>query len=207
MVVMGVNDHTLTPDHYLVSNASCTTNCLAPVAKVLHQNFGIEYGLMTTVHAFTNDQRLLDSAHSDLRRSRAATHNLIPTSTGAARAVGKILPELNGKLDGMALRVNVVDGSMIDLTVKLEKKVSVEAINTAMRKAAESGPLLNILAYNQDALVSRDIIGNSHSSIFDAALTQVDASQNNLARVVSWYDNEWGYSQRCADLIQRLSAL
>jgi glyceraldehyde 3-phosphate dehydrogenase len=201
MVVMGVNDSQLKPEHLLVSNASCTTNCLAPLAKVLDDVFGIESGLMSTVHAYTNDQRLADVAHKDFRRSRAAAENIIPTTTGAARAVGKVLPQLKGKLDGMASRVPVPDGSIVDLVVKLKQRVSRNDINAAVQQAASSS-MRGILEYCEVPVVSSDIIGNPHSSIFDALLTQ--ASGDGFARVVSWYDNEWGYSNRCADLIQKM---
>ncbi len=204
MVVMGVNDDVLSAKHEIISNASCTTNCLAPVAKVLDEAFGIEHGLMTTVHAYTNDQRLADVPHKDLRRSRAAAENIIPTTTGAARAVGKVLPKLNGKLDGMAARVPVSDGSLVDLVVKLSKGPSVEEINATVKEAAD-GPLKNVLEYNDSSVVSSDIVGNPHSSIFDALATQ--SRGDGYVRVVSWYDNEWGYSQRCVDLIERLSSL
>ncbi|HKK72875.1 MAG TPA: type I glyceraldehyde-3-phosphate dehydrogenase [Candidatus Krumholzibacteria bacterium] len=201
-VVLGVNDDDLKAEHRIISNASCTTNCLAPVAKVLQDNWGIVKGMMTTVHAYTNDQRLADVPHKDLRRSRAAAENIIPTTTGAAKAVGKVLPALQGKLDGMAMRVPVPDGSVVDLIVVLEKNPTVDAINDAMRAAAE-GPMAAILQYNTEAVVSSDIIGNSHSSIFDAMSTQV--SGHNMARVLSWYDNEWGYSTRVVDLVARLA--
>ena len=204
MVVLGVNDDTLAPEHRLVSNASCTTNCLAPIAKILDDAFGIEVGFMTTVHAYTNDQRLADVPHEDLRRSRAAAENIIPTSTGAARAVGKILPRLDGRLDGMAVRVPVSDGSIVDLVVKLAQGPSGDEINDAVRVAAE-GPMMGIVEYSTAPLVSSDVIGNPHSSIFDSWLT--DSQGDGFARVVSWYDNEWGYSNRCADLIARLAAL
>ncbi|MEX1038738.1 MAG: type I glyceraldehyde-3-phosphate dehydrogenase [Acidimicrobiia bacterium] len=200
-VVLGVNDHDLDASDILVSNASCTSNCLAPLAKVLDDSFGIKKGLMTTVHAYTNDQRLADVPHSDLRRSRAATENIIPTTTGAATAVGEVLPQLEGKLDGMAMRVPVPDGSTVDLVVELNQDVTVEQVNEAVRKAAE-GPMKGILEYNTDPIVSTDIIGNPHSSIFDAAATQVLGG--NLVKVMSWYDNEWGYSNRVVDLIERL---
>jgi len=204
MIVMGVNDDTLKPEHRLISNASCTTNCLAPIAKVLNDSFGIEEGLMTTVHAYTNDQRLADVPHKDLRRSRAAAENIIPTTTGAARAVGKILPKLKGKLDGMAMRVPVADGSIVDLTCRLGKPATAAQINAAIRAAAE-GPMKRIIEYSEVPLVSSDIIGNPHSSIFDALSTA--ATGDGYAKVVSWYDNEWGYSNRVVDLIQRLAAL
>ena len=204
MVVLGVNDELLTEDDLVVSNASCTTNCLAPLAKVLDDAFGIERGLMTTVHAYTNDQRLADVPHADLRRSRAATENIIPTTTGAAAAVGKVLPALAGKLDGMAMRVPVPDGSTVDLVLELKQDVTVEQVNAAVKAAAE-GPLANIIQYSEDALVSTDIIGNPHSSIFDAGSTEVLGG--NLIKVLSWYDNEWGYSNRVVDLIDRMAAL
>jgi glyceraldehyde 3-phosphate dehydrogenase len=200
-VVLGVNDENLGPEDILVSNASCTTNCLAPLAKVLDDSFGITKGVMTTVHAYTNDQRLADVPHKDLRRSRAATENIIPTTTGAAKAVGEVLPNLAGKLDGMAMRVPVPDGSTVDLVVELEQNVTVEEVNAAIKAAAE-GYLEGILQYSEDPIVSTDIIGNPHSSIFDAAATQVLGG--NLVKVMSWYDNEWGYSNRVVDLIERL---
>jgi glyceraldehyde 3-phosphate dehydrogenase len=204
MVVLGVNDEVLDPSDVIVSNASCTTNCLAPLAKVLDDAFGLERGVMTTVHAYTNDQRLADVPHADLRRSRAATENIIPTTTGAAKAVGKVLPSLAGKLDGMAMRVPVPDGSTVDLVVKLGRNVTVEEVNAAVKAAAE-GPLKGILQYSEDPLVSTDIIGNPHSSIFDAASTQVLGG--DLVKVLSWYDNEWGYSNRVVDLILRLGSM
>jgi len=201
-VVLGVNDDQLGPEDLIVSNASCTTNCLAPLAKVLDDEFGIEKGVMTTVHAYTNDQRLADVPHKDLRRSRAATENIIPTTTGAAKAVGEVLPGLKGKLDGMAMRVPVPDGSTVDLVVELKQAVTVEQVNAAVKKAAE-GDLAGIIEYTEDPIVSTDIIGNPHSSIFDASGTQVLGG--NLVKVMSWYDNEWGYSNRVVDLIERLS--
>jgi glyceraldehyde 3-phosphate dehydrogenase len=204
MIVVGVNDHTLKAEHRLVSNASCTTNCLAPVAKVLHERFGIEEGFITTVHAYTNDQRLADVPHKDFRRSRAAAQNIIPTTTGAARAVGKVLPELKGKLDGMAMRVPVPDGSIVDLVARLRDKPDTAAVNAAIREAAE-GPLHNIIEYSEVPLVSTDIIGNPHSSIFDALST--NATGDGYAKVVAWYDNEWGYSNRVVDLIDRMAAV
>ena len=203
-IVLGVNDEELTDDDRIVSNASCTTNCLAPLAKVLDDAFGIKRGVMTTVHAYTNDQRLADVPHADLRRSRAATENIIPTTTGAAKAVGKVLPNLAGKLDGMAMRVPVPDGSIVDLVVELETDVDVEDVKAAVRSAAD-GPMRGVLQYTEDPLVSTDIIGNPHSSIFDADSTQVLGS--NLVKIVSWYDNEWGYSNRVVDLIQRMGRL
>lgn len=201
-LVMGVNDHVVTHDADIISNASCTTNCAAPVAKILNDSFGIVRGLLTTVHAYTSDQRLVDSPHKDMRRSRSAATNIVPTSTGAAKAIGIVLPELAGKLDGVAMRVPVPDGSLVDLTVELAKDVTAEEINTAMRRAAE-GPLHGILEYCEDPIVSTDIIGNSHSSIFDSALTQV--LDKRFVKVVSWYDNEFGYSTRIEELISRLS--
>ncbi|MFH1103962.1 MAG: type I glyceraldehyde-3-phosphate dehydrogenase [Actinomycetota bacterium] len=203
-VVLGVNDGDLRPDVQLVSNASCTTNCLAPIAKVLDDAFGIVRGLMTTVHAYTNDQRLADVPHKDFRRSRAATENIIPTSTGAAKAVGEVLPKLKGKLDGMAMRVPVPDGSTVDLVVELTRDVTVEEVNAAVKRAAE-GPLVGIVEYSEAPLVSSDIIGNSHSSVFDAASTRV--LDGRTVKVLAWYDNEWGYSNRVVDLIERLEML
>ncbi|MFN3160412.1 MAG: type I glyceraldehyde-3-phosphate dehydrogenase [Rubinisphaera brasiliensis] len=203
-VVMGVNDDQLTADHKCISNASCTTNCLAPMAKVLHENFGIQSGLMTTVHAYTNDQRVSDQYHSDPHRARAAALNIIPTSTGAAKAVGLVLPELNGKLTGISLRVPVPAGSVTDLVVTLDKKASAEEINAKMQEAAE-GPLKGVLQYNTDPIVSSDILGNTHSSIFDAAWTSV--INDNMVKVLSWYDNEYGYSCRTADLIEKIAGL
>jgi glyceraldehyde 3-phosphate dehydrogenase len=204
MVVLGVNDDVLDESDIIVSNASCTTNCLAPIAKVLDDAFGIEKGIMTTVHAYTNDQRLADVPHEDLRRSRAATENIIPTTTGAAKAVGKVLPGLAGKLDGMAMRVPVPDGSTVDLVVQLSRPVTRDEVNAAV-KAAADGPLAGIIQYSEDPLVSTDIIGNPHSSIFDAPSTQVLGG--NLVKILSWYDNEWGYSNRVVDLIDRMGAL
>jgi glyceraldehyde 3-phosphate dehydrogenase len=204
MVVLGVNDDSLTADQRILSNASCTTNCLAPLAKALHDSFEIERGLMTTVHAYTNDQSILDLPHGDLRRARAAAVNIIPTSTGAARAVGKVLPALNGKLDGMSMRVPVPVGSVVDLVAVLGKKVTVEDVNACI-KAAADGPMKGVLEYSEDPLVSSDILGNPHSSIFDAQSTMVLGA--NMVKVVSWYDNEWGYSNRVCDLIARSCAL
>lgn len=201
MIVIGVNDDTLEPGHRLVSNASCTTNCLAPLAKALDDAFGIEEGFITTVHAYTNDQRLADVAHKNLRRSRAAAENVIPTTTGAARAVGTVLPHLKGKLDGMAVRVPVPDGSIVDLVCRLGRKVDRDAVNAAVEKAA-TGAMKGILEYSDAPLVSSDIIGNPHSSIFDALSTSADGDE--YVKVVSWYDNEWGYSNRVVDLIDRL---
>ncbi|GMV95569.1 MAG: glyceraldehyde-3-phosphate dehydrogenase [Candidatus Hydrogenedentota bacterium] len=202
IIVMGVNDDTLKSSDVVVSNASCTTNCLAPMAKVLHETFGIKRGFMTTIHAYTNDQNVLDMPHKDLRRARAAAVSIIPTTTGAARAVGKVLPALSGKLDGIAMRVPVPDGSVTDLVAELDKTATAEEINAAMKKAAE-GPLKGILEYCEDPIVSNDIVGNSHSSIFDSQLTSV--MDNNFVKVVSWYDNEWGYSCRCVDLFKKMA--
>jgi len=204
MLVMGVNDHVVTKDTLIISNASCTTNCAAPIAKVLHEQFGLKRGLLTTVHAYTSDQRLIDSPHRDKRRSRSAATNIVPTSTGAARAIGLVLPELAGRLDGMAMRVPVPDGSLVDLTVELERDVTVDDINQAMATAA-NGPMKGILSYCTDPIVSGDVIGNSHSSIFDAALTQVIDAR--MVKVISWYDNEWGYSTRVSELITRVAEL
>src|SRR3954463_1983320 len=203
-IVLGVNDDQLKPTDRIVSNASCTTNCLAPMAKVLHSAFGIEKGLMTTCHAFTNDQRVADQIHSDPYRARAASINIIPSTTGAAKAVGEVIPDLNGKLTGYALRVPVPDGSVTDLTSLLKRDTTKEEINGAMRAAAE-GPLKGILMYATDPLVSSDIIGNPHSSIFAADQTLVIGG--NLVKTVSWYDNEWGYSCRTADLIAKVAML
>ena len=200
-VVLGVNDKVLKPEHQIVSNASCTTNCLAPLAMILDEQFGIVKGVMTTVHAYTNDQRLADVPHKDLRRSRAAAENIIPTTTGAARAVGKVLPNLAGKLDGMAMRVPVPDGSIVDLVTEMATDVSAEEVNAAVKKAAD-GPLMKILEYCDEPIVSSDVIGNSHSSIFDAMSTQVLGDR--LLKTVSWYDNEWGYSCRVVDMMVRL---
>jgi len=204
-VVLGVNDEVLKPEHRIISNASCTTNCLAPVAKVLLEQFGIVKGFMTTVHAYTNDQRLADVAHTNLRRSRAATENIIPTTTGAARAVGKVLPELQGKLDGIAMRVPVPDGSTVDLVVELERDASVKSINAAMKEAASTPPLANVLEYTEDPLVSSDIIRNEYSAIFDGCSTRVLGG--TLVKVLIWYDNEWGYACRVVDLIHKLAEL
>jgi len=203
LVVLGVNDEAVKPEHRLVSNASCTTNCLAPLAKILDDAFGLEEGLLTTVHAYTNDQRLADVPHNDLRRSRAAAENIIPTTTGAARAVGKVMPHLAGKLDGMAIRVPVPDGSIVDLACRLREKPLREEVNQAVAEAA-AGPLASIVEYSEAALVSSDIIGNPHSSIFDSLSTV--ATGDGYIRVVSWYDNEWGYSNRVVDLIELLAS-
>ncbi|MBL7976220.1 MAG: type I glyceraldehyde-3-phosphate dehydrogenase [Candidatus Kapabacteria bacterium] len=202
-VVLGVNDNVLTGAEKILSNASCTTNCLAPMAKVLHDNWGIVQGYMTTVHAYTNDQNILDLPHKDLRRARAAAVNIIPTSTGAAKAVGEVLPELAGKLDGFAARVPVPDGSLTDLTAVLTKPATKEEINAAFKAAANSG-LKGILEYSEDPLVSSDIVGNPHSCIFDAKSTMANGT---LVKVVGWYDNEWGYSNRLADLVARVGAM
>jgi glyceraldehyde 3-phosphate dehydrogenase len=204
--VLGVNDDRLTTGHKCVSNASCTTNCLAPVAKVLHETFGLESGLMTTVHAYTNDQPLQDMPHSDQYRARAGAQSIIPTSTGAARAVGLVIPELNGKLTGIAMRVPVATGSVVDLTVNLSREVTADDVNGAMKAAAE-GPLAGILCYMEDPIVSSDIIHDPHSSIFAPEFTQVLGDTGRMAKVVSWYDNEWGYSCRTADLVARMGAL
>lgn len=199
-IVMGVNDDQYDPaKHHIVSNASCTTNCLAPFAKVLMASFGIKRGFMNTIHSYTNDQKVLDQSHKDLRRARAANLSMIPTTTGAARAVSLVLPELKGKLDGFATRVPTPDGSMVDLTVELEREVTVEEVNEAIKAAAE-GPLKGILAYVEDPIVSADIVGDSHSSLFDSKLTMVLGGKGNLVKCVSWYDNEWGYSNRVKDL-------
>jgi glyceraldehyde 3-phosphate dehydrogenase len=205
MVVMGVNDEVLKAEHRVVSNASCTTNCLAPMAKVLNDTFGIENGLMVTVHAYTNDQRIADMIHKDLRRARAGAQNIIPTTTGAARAVGKVIPELAGKLDGYALRVPVPDGSAVDLTANLSRGTTVEELNGALREAA-AGPMKGVLEYTEDPIVSTDIIGNPHSSIIDGKSTMV-SGDGSFIKVLSWYDNEMGYSNRVVDLLTRAHEL
>jgi len=202
-IVLGVNDEKLKAEDKIVSNASCTTNCLAPVAKVLNDEFGIKSGLMTTTHAYTNDQNTLDGPHKDLRRARTAAVSIIPTTTGAAKATGKVIPELNGKLDGMAMRVPTPDGSVVDLVVEVEKDVTVEKVNAAMKKAAE-GPMKGILEYITDPVVSIDIVGNPHSSIFDSLLTMVNG---NIVKIISWYDNEWGYSVRVVDLLEKMAKM
>jgi len=203
-LVLGVNDKTYDPaKHHVISNASCTTNCLAPVAKVLHETFGISVGTMTTIHSYTNDQRLLDLPHKDLRRARAAALSMIPTSTGAAKALHLVIPELKGKLDGYAMRVPTPDVSVVDLSVMLEKTATPESINAAFRAAAE-GPLKKILEYTEEDLVSIDFRGNPHSAIVDAGYTRVVGT--NCAKVLAWYDNEWGYSSRCLDLIKMIAA-
>ena len=202
LIVLGVNDQELSPDLAFVSNASCTTNCLAPVAKVLHEAFGIKRGLMVTCHAYTNDQKILDLPHKDLRRARAAAMSIIPTTTGAARAVGKVLPALKGKLDGYSLRVPVFDGSVVDLTAEVSRPVTVDEVNAAV-KAAANGALKGILEYQADPIVSIDIVGNSASSIFDSLSTMV--MDGTMIKVISWYDNEWGYSSRCVDLLKKMA--
>ncbi len=202
-IVMGVNEDKYDPaSHFIISNASCTTNCLAPLAKVLLDNFGIERGLMTTVHAYTNDQSILDQPHKDLRRARAAAISIIPTTTGAAKAVSLVLPELKGKMDGLALRVPVCDASVVDLVAVLGREVTRDEINETMRKAADSGRMKGILQYQEDPVVSVDIIGNPYSSIFDPSQTYV---MGNLVKVMSWYDNEWGFSNRLVDLIKLIA--
>lgn len=203
-VVLGVNDHVLTKDMQFVSNASCTTNCLAPVAKVLNDKFGIVRGLMNTIHSYTNDQIILDAPHKDLRRARSAAVSIIPTSTGAAKAVGLVVPELKGKLDGFAMRVPTPDGSVVDLTCELSRSVSVEEINAAVKEASE-GAMKGIIEYCTDPIVSVDIVGNPHSSIFDAGLTKVLGG--NFIKIVSWYDNEFGYSNRVVDLLEKVAKL
>ena len=200
-IVLGVNDEDLKPEHRIVSNASCTTNCLAPVVKVLHDAFGIEQGLMTTIHAYTNDQRILDTPHKDLRRARAAMVSMIPTTTGAAKAVGKVIPSLDGKMNGMAVRVPTADASMVDLVVHLSKVATREAIDAAMKAQAE-GPMKGILEFCDDPIVSVDIIGNPHSSIYDSLATMMGGK--HMAKIVAWYDNEYGYSCRMVDLLIRM---
>jgi glyceraldehyde 3-phosphate dehydrogenase len=201
-IVLGVNDHELTSDMHVVSNASCTTNCLAPMVKILHENFGIVNGFMSTVHAYTNDQNILDLPHKDLRRARAAAQNIIPTTTGAAKAVSEVMPVMKGRLDGLAFRVPTPDGSVTDFTVVLEKAATKDEINAAFKAAAE-GPMKGILEYCTDPVVSTDIIGNPHSCIFDSLSTM---SMGTTIKVVGWYDNEWGYSNRIADLLMRVTA-
>lgn len=203
-VVAGVNDEVVTADARIISNASCTTNCAAPLCKILHREFGIRRGLLTTVHAYTADQRLVDAPHRDFRRSRHAALNIIPTSTGAAKAIGRVIPELDGRLDGIAMRVPVPDGSVVDLTVETEKNATIEQVNAVMEQAAAE-ELQGILQYQTDPIVSTDIVGNSHSSIFDAPMTKVMGG--NMIKVLAWYDNEWGYSSRVADLIARVAEL
>lgn len=201
-VVLGVNEDGLTADHRIISNASCTTNCLAPVAKVLNDAFGIKEGIMNTTHAYTNDQRLADVPHADWRRGRAAAENIIPTTTGAAKAVGKVIPELKGKLDGMALRVPVPDGSVVDLVCEVNKDVTVAEVNAAMKLAAQSPRMKNVLLYSEDPIVSSDIVGDAYSSIFDSEFTRVIGKR--IVKVLAWYDNEWGYSMRVVDLVSLL---
>jgi glyceraldehyde 3-phosphate dehydrogenase len=206
-IVLGVNDAALKPEHACISNASCTTNCLAPMAMLLDKHFGIQQGMMTTVHAYTNDQRLADQIHEDQRRARAAAVNIIPSSTGAAKAIGEVLPNLKGKLDGFALRVPVADGSITDLTVFVEKETTPAEINDIFRQAA-AGALKGILEYSEDPLVSSDVIDNSHSCIFDAKSTMVmPGGKGKLIKVLGWYDNEWGYSCRTADLVARVGRM
>jgi glyceraldehyde 3-phosphate dehydrogenase len=202
-LVIGVNDDELTADHKIISNASCTTNCLAPMAKILNDNFGIEYGVINTIHAYTNDQRLADVPHSDWRRSRAAAENIIPTTTGAAKAVGKVLPELKGKLDGIAMRVPVPDGSVVDSVFRLNKDVTVDEINETVLNASKTDSMNRVVEYSTLPVVSTDIIGNPHSSIFDAPFTKV--IEGSLIKTLNWYDNEWGYSNRVVDLVNILS--
>jgi glyceraldehyde 3-phosphate dehydrogenase len=202
-IVLGVNDEMLTKDVKCVSNASCTTNCLAPLAKTLNDEFGIEQGVMTTIHAYTNDQRVADMIHKDLRRARAAAANMIPTTTGAAKAIGKVIPDLDGKLDGFAIRVPIPVGSIVDLVVNVKKDVSVDAVNAAMKKAAD-GPMKGILAYSDEPIVSSDIVLNPHSSIFDSLCTMVIGK---TVKAVSWYDNEWGYSNRSVDIMEKMAKL
>jgi glyceraldehyde 3-phosphate dehydrogenase len=202
-IVLGVNDEVYDKDnHDVVSNASCTTNCLGPIAKVIHDEFGIEHGFMTTIHAYTSDQRLQDAPHSDLRRARAAAVNLIPASTGAAKAIGLVIPELQGKLSGFAVRAPVPTGSVVDLVCVVKKETSVEEVNAAMKSKADTGPFEGILQYTEDPIVSSDIVQSPYSSIFDSQLTMV--TDGTLLKVVSWYDNEWGYSNRIVDLLLRM---
>ena len=203
-IVMGINDNDLKPEHKIVSNASCTTNCLGPLVKVINDSFGIEKGLMTTIHAYTNDQKVADLMHSDLRRARAAAINIIPTTTGAAKAIGEVIPELKGKLDGMAMRVPVANGSVTDLVASVKKSVSIEEINNVIKAASES-ELKGILEYCEDPIVSSDIIDNAHSCIFDSLSTYVIG--DNLIKVIGWYDNEWGYSNRMVDLTERIAKI
>lgn len=201
-IVVGINTKDLKPEHKIISNASCTTNCLAPLAKIINDNFGIEKGLMTTIHAYTNDQKVTDLMHSDLRRARAAAINIIPTTTGAAKLIGEVIPELKGKLDGMAMRVPVANGSVTDLVASVKKKTSKEEINNVIKTASEN-ELKGILEYCEDPIVSSDIIGNPHSCIFDSLSTYVIG--DNLIKVIGWYDNEWGYSNRMVDLIELIA--
>jgi glyceraldehyde 3-phosphate dehydrogenase len=203
-VALGVNfDDVYDKDsHHVISNASCTTNCLAPVAQVLHETFGIEHGLMTTIHAYTADQRLQDLPHKDLRRARAAAINLIPTSTGAAKAIGLVIPELDGKLNGIAVRAPIPTGSVVDLVCTVKRDTSIDEVNAAFAERADTGPLVGILKYSEDPIVSTDIVESPYSAIFDAPLTMV--IDGNLVKVMAWYDNEWGYSNRVVDLVQRV---
>jgi len=203
-VVMGVNDDALEAGHTIISNASCTTNCLAPMAKVLHEQFGVVKGMMNTIHSYTGDQSLLDAPHSDMRRARSAALSMIPTTTGAAVAVGKVLPVLNGKLEGLSIRVPTPDGSLTDFTAILDKETNAEEINAAF-KAAAGGALSGILEYSEDPLVLADIVGNPHSCVFDALSTNV--LEGNMVKILGWYDNEWGYSSRCVDLLNKLGTL
>jgi glyceraldehyde 3-phosphate dehydrogenase len=201
-IVIGVNDDAYDPEqHHVVSNASCTTNCLAPLVKVLMDQFGVERGVMTTCHSYTGDQRLLDAPHSDLRRARSAALSIIPTSTGAARAIGEVIPEMKGKLDGIALRVPTPDGSVVDLVAEVSRETTKEEVNEAFRAAAEEGPLVDILGYTEDPIVSRDVVGDPRSSLFDASLTMVSGT---TVKLISWYDNEWGYSCRVVDLAEKV---
>jgi glyceraldehyde 3-phosphate dehydrogenase len=204
-IVMGVNEETLKPSDKIISNASCTTNCMAPIAKILEENFGIESGLMSTVHAYTNDQRLADVPHSDWRRSRAAAENIIPTTTGAARAVGKVLPQLKGKFDGMAMRVPIPDGSVVDLVTVLKKSATVQAVNDAVCAASQTERMKKVVCYSDGPLVSSDIIGDPHSAIFDSPLTQLISDR--CVRTITWYDNEWGYSNRVVDLLELMDKI
>ncbi len=201
-IVLGVNNNDLEPGHRIISNASCTTNCLAPVAKVLNDNFHVKRGLMNTIHSYTNDQAILDAPHKDLRRARAAAINIIPTSTGAAKAIGLVIPSMKGKLDGFALRVPTPDGSIVDLTCEVEKNVTRDDVNNAMKEAA-NGPMKGILEYSTTPIVSTDIIGNTHSSIFDSSMTQV--LDSNFVKILSWYDNEYGYACRVVDMINKIT--
>jgi glyceraldehyde 3-phosphate dehydrogenase len=201
-IVVGVNDDAYDPaQHHVISNASCTTNCLAPVVKVLMDQFGVERGVMTTCHSYTGDQRLLDAPHKDLRRARSAAVSIIPTSTGAARAIGEVIPAMKGKLDGIALRVPTPNGSVVDLVAELSRETTREEVNEAFRAASEEGPLVDILGYTEDPIVSHDIIGDPRSSLFDASLTMVTGT---TVKLISWYDNEWGYSCRCVDLAEKV---
>lgn len=204
MIVLGVNDKMYDPaKHHIISNASCTTNCLAPMVKVIHDNFKIKHGMMNTIHSYTNDQRILDLPHSDLRRARAAAINIIPTSTGAAKAVGKVIPELNGKLDGYSLRVPTPNGSITDFTAELEREVTKDEINAAFQKAAQTS-LKGILEYSEEDLVLKDIVGNPHSCVFDSKLT---LTMGSMVKVFGWYDNEWGYSSRVVELVKKLASM